>query len=416
MLVARRIVIVITLAGAAFTIYYSAVFARADSLFRLNSLASLKSAVLLVPGNAEYQALLAEFLEGAGVNPDDKLAAATELSPWESRFWVRRAFRSEVEQKLNDSERFLRQAVRVDTGFAPRAALVNYYFRRQNFPEFWKAAREALQTAYTDRREIFRLCFTVDDNVSTVRGLLPPGHRPLVELLSFLIDTNRLNQTENVASAVAAEAEPEDLSLLLGYVEQQTGKNDPSAVAVWNALCARHLVPFSPLSPGEGAIITNGEFEGNIHRGFDWRVGAADGVIVSHSYAGGESVELNGKQPESMVLMEQRIPVSAGKSYSISWQYQLDGATGDSGLRWTVEKGATDALSGPLPVAASATFGGTDWQKGQFSFTSDHGGIDRLRLEYRRASETVRWQGTLQLRHVVSAGAIPEPTRAAGLP
>src|SRR3569833_1527663 len=109
-----------------------------------------------------------------------------------------------------------------------------------------------------------------------------------------------------------------------------------------------------------------------------------------------------------MVLMEQRIPVSTGKSYSISWQYQLDGATGDSGLRWTVEKGATDAPSGPLPVAASATFGGTDWQKGQFSFTSDHGGIDRLRLEYRRASETVRWQGTLQLRHVVSAGAIPE--------
>ncbi|HEY4085416.1 MAG TPA: carbohydrate binding domain-containing protein [Bryobacteraceae bacterium] len=376
----------------------------------------MKAAVLLVPGNADYHALLAEHMEGAGLDPDGELAKATEVSPRESRFWIRRAFRAEVEKKLDDSERFLRQAVHVDTGFAPRAALMNYYFRRQNLPEFWKAARAALQTAYTDRREIFRLCFAVDDNVPATRALLPSGHRPLVELLSFLMTTGRLTQAEDIASAVAAEAEPDDLNLLLGYVEQQTGKNDSTTIAVWNALCSRHLVPFSPLSPGEGNIVTNGDFESNIHRGFDWRPGAADGVAISHSYAGGESVELNGKQPESMVLIEQRIPVTAGKSYSISWQYQLDGATGDSGLRWAVEKGAVDPPSGPLPVAASATLGGTAWQTGKFAFTSDHSGIDRLRLEYRRASETIRWKGTLQLRHVISAGAAGEPMRAAGIP
>jgi hypothetical protein len=416
MLTVRRIVILLTLAGAGLTIYYSVVFTRADSLFRQNKLASLKAAVLLVPGNADYHALLAEFLEGFGLNPDQELAAATEISPWESRFWIRRAFRAEVEEKLSDSERFLRQAVHVDNGFAPRAALVNYYFRRQNLPEFWKAARAAFQTAYVDRRAIFRLCFAVDDEVPVTRALLPSGHRPLVELLSFLMDTGRLAQTEDIASAVAAEAEPDDLNLLFGYLDQQAGKNDASAIAVWNALCARHLVPFAPLSPAQGNIVTNGGFEGEIHRGFDWRLGASGGVAISHSYAGGESVELNGKQPESMALIEQKIPVTAGKSYSISWQYQLDGATGDSGLRWIVEKGAADTPSGPLPAAASATFGGAAWQTGQFAFTSDHSGIDRLRLEYRRAPETIRWNGTLQLRHVISAGAAGDSMRAAGIP
>ncbi len=415
MLIVRRIVIILTLAGAGVTIYYSTIFARADNLFRDNNLASLRAAVLLVPGNADYHALLAEFLEGAGLNPDDELAAATRISPWESRFWIRRAFRAEVEQKLSDSERFLRQAVQVDTGFTPRAALANYYFRRQNLPEFWKAARAALQTAYTDRRAIFRLCFTVNDNVPAVRALLPPGHRPLVELLSFLVDAGRIEQADDIARAVGAEAEPEDLNLLLAYVEQQTGKNDASAVAVWNALCTRHLLPFSPLSPSGGSIVTNGDFEGNIHRGFDWRLGAAAGVAIGHSYAGGESVELNGKQPEFMVLMEQRIPVAAGKSYSISWQYQLDGATGDSGLRWIVESGAVDAPSA-AQIAASATFGGTAWQTGQLAFTSDHSGIDRLRLEYRRAEETIRWNGTLQLRHVIGASAAGNPVGAAGIP
>lgn len=409
MLIVRRIVILLTLCGAGLTIYYLLVFARADSLFRQNNLPSLGSSVLLVPANAEYHALLGEFLEGSGLNPDNELAAATELSPLESRFWIRRAFRAEVEQKFDDSERFLRKAVQVDNGFSPRAALMNYYFRRQNLPEFWKAARAALQTAYTDRRAIFRLCFAVDDNVAVTRALLPPGHPPLTQLLAFLMETGRLAQTADIAPAVASEAEPDDLSLLLGYVEQQTGKNYTSAVAVWNALCARHLVPFSPLSPDRGVVVTNGDFDGNIHRGFDWKIAAADGVAISHSYTGGESVELNGKQPESMVLMEQPVPVMAGRSYSISWQYQLDGASGDSGLRWTLENGAIDAAPEQMPVAASATFGGTAWQTGQFAFTSDHSGIDRLRLEYRRAPATIRWKGTLQLRHVNAA-------RAAGIP
>jgi hypothetical protein len=405
MLIVRRIVILLTICGAALTIYYSALFARGDSLFREDTRASLQEAVLLVPGNAEYHALLAEFIEGAGLNPDSELAAATEISPRESRFWIRRAFRAEVEQKFDDSERFLREAVRVDNGLAPRAALMNYYFRRQNFPEFWKAAQAALQKAYTDRRAIFRLCFAVDDNVARIKALLPPGHRPLAELLNFLMETGRLEQTPEIASAVASEAEPDDLGLLLGYVEQQTGKDDASAVAVWNALCARRLVPFSPLSPEQGAIVTDGDFEGNLRRGFDWRTGAANGVAIGHSYAGGESVELNGKQPESMVLMEQRIPVTAGKSYSISWQHQLDGAAGDSGLRWVVKEGVRDATPGEQPIAASDTFAGTGSQTGRFAFTADRSGVDRLRLEYRRAPETIRWRGTLQLRHVTATSA-----------
>jgi hypothetical protein len=405
MLTVRRIVILLTLGGAGLTIYYSALFGRADTLFRQNTRDSLEAAVLLVPGNAEYHALLAEYIEGAGLNPDKELALATEISPRESRFWIRRAFRAELEQKFQDSERFLREAVTVDKGFAPRAALMNYYFRRQNLPEFWEAARAALQMAYTDRRGIFRLCFAVEDNVDRIRPLLPPGHRPLVELLAFLMESGRLAQTSGIASVVASQAEPADLNLLLGYIEQQAGKNDASAVAVWNDLCARHLVPFPPLSPDEGTIVTNGDFEGDLHRGFDWKIGSANGVAISHSYAGGESVELNGKQPEAMVLMEQRIPVTAGKTYSISWHYQLDGAAGDSGLRWIVRNGVADATPGQQPIAASATFDGTSSRTGKFVFTADHSGIDRLCLDYRRAPETIRWKGTLQLRQVSAVGA-----------
>jgi hypothetical protein len=239
--------------------------------------------------------------------------------------------------------------------------------------------------------------------------VLPPGHRPLAELLAFLAETGRWTQAAEIAPAVASEADPEDLNLLLGYVEQQTGKNDSSAVAVWNALCTRRLISFAPLVPDKGTIVTDGDFEGDLHRGFDWKMGTANGVAISHSYTGGESVELNGKQPELMALMEQKIPVTAGKSYSISWQYQLDGAPGDSGLRWIIEKGAADPPSGQQPIAVSSTFDGTGSRTGKFAFTADHNGIDRLRLEYRRAPETIRWKGTLQLRQVSAAEATGNP-------
>jgi hypothetical protein len=400
MLFARRIVIIITLCGASITIYYSTLFARADSLRRKNTLESLRASVLLVPGNAENQALLAEHEEAAGLNPDKELALATSLSPRESRFWIRRAFRAEVEQKFPESEQFLRQAEKVDTGFEPRSALMNYYFRRQNAPEFWKAAEAALRTAYTDRGGIYRLCFAVDGDIAKTRAVLPPGHAPLVDLLAFLMKSDRMEPAADVAAEVASGATAEDVSLLAGYVDRQIGKNDPSALAVWNAMCERHLLPFSVLSPERGAIVTNSDFSGTLQRAFDWRFRSANGAAVSPAYTGGQSVELNGKQPESIILMEQKIPVAAGKTYSISWEYQLEGASGDSGLRWLIQKGAAGQAPRQAPVEASTTFGGAGWRTGQLTFTASDSGVDRLQLEYRRAPETIRWKGTLQLRRV----------------
>jgi hypothetical protein len=171
----------------------------------------------------------------------------------------------------------------------------------------------------------------------------------------------------------------------------------------------RRLIPFSPLSPDQGRIVTNGDFAGNLRRGFDWKFGSAAGVAISRNYAGGETVELNGRQPESMVLMEQRVPVAAGKSYVISWEYQLDGPASDSGLRWLVRKGAAEDTAARDPLAASPSLPGASSHAGQITFTADQDGIDRIQLESRRAPETVRWSGTLQLNRVNAAVATKHP-------
>ena len=45
----------------------------------------------------------------------------------------------------------LHEAARVDRTFDPRWTLANYYFRRQNWDEFWKWMRAAAEMSYGDR-------------------------------------------------------------------------------------------------------------------------------------------------------------------------------------------------------------------------------------------------------------------------
>src|SRR5580704_6927846 len=139
MFLAKRIVSIITIAGLALLAWYSVLVARADISFRDNSLESLRRAAQLMPRNAAYHALFAEHLEATGENPDKELEIATSLSPHEPRYWIRRGFRAELERNYADSERYLLQALKVDRGFDPRWALMNFYFRRGRWPEFWKS-------------------------------------------------------------------------------------------------------------------------------------------------------------------------------------------------------------------------------------------------------------------------------------
>ena len=125
-------------------------------------------------------------------------------------------------------------------------------------------------------------------------------------------------------------------------------------------MCDRHLLPFASLSPGAGRIVTDGDFSGTLHRGYDWKFGAAEGAAINPPDSGGESIELNGTQPDHVVLLQQRIPLTTGKTYFVEYEYRLDGVAGDSGLRWIVEGNARDGLPGLEAATTSSTLEGRD--------------------------------------------------------
>src|SRR5437763_16973148 len=80
--------------------YLSIRLAWADSLFRANTLSSVKRATEIDPANASYHAWLAEIEEHDGRNPTPELEVASELNPSDSSVWIRRGLRAESEQEF----------------------------------------------------------------------------------------------------------------------------------------------------------------------------------------------------------------------------------------------------------------------------------------------------------------------------
>ena len=175
--------------------------ARADVSFRDNTLGGVcKQPSDWCQQNAAYHALLAEHLEATGADPDEELAIATNLSPSESRYWIRRGFRAELEQKYDQAESYLIEAYKVDHGFDPRWALMNFYFRRGKFTEFWKYTRDALDISYGSLDPVFRLCLAADDNPLVTRNALPPRRDILFGFFTYLIEHEQVESAASIAA------------------------------------------------------------------------------------------------------------------------------------------------------------------------------------------------------------------------
>jgi hypothetical protein len=414
MFIRRLFLPLLTLLLLAVLAGYSVLLAMADAAFRQNTLNSAETAVHLVPSNASYHALLAEVLEESGANPDAELRMATVLSPHESRYWIRRAFRAEVEQKYDESERFLMEAHRVDRGFDPRWALMNYYFRRGRLPEFWKSARETLEMSYGDLNPIFRLCLSANTDPSFTARILPPRRAILLSFFSYLVQHKQMESVSAIAAELAATAETEDVPLLLDYCNRQMGHDNQSSLTVWNSLCRRHLLGFTELAPDHGNIVTNTDLvAASLQQGFDWRYGKTPEIKAKPIDTGkGISFEVSGFQPDSVAILEQEIPLTAGKQYLINYEYRLIGERPDSGLEWTVRPSSADATGSDSPVVISPVLSGADWNTGQLRFSAGQLDAARLILQYRRLPGTVRWKGTVQIRRVTSGLAVSDSFRS----
>jgi tetratricopeptide (TPR) repeat protein len=389
----------ILLAGFTAASVWSVRVACADYWFRQQTITATKKAIAFTPGQADYYFRLALLeIEANSHTAKDTLNRAVALNASDARSWIELGLHYEIENNQRVAERCLLRAAEEDRQYVPRWTLANYYFRQMEFKSFWLWAKEAAAMINGDPVPLFRLCGRVAEDGALMDHLQisRPGIR--AAYLSYLLSQNRLDLIRPVSIQLLKDARASDVPLLLATCDRLLeSKKVLDALNVWNGLADTDLIPFRSLRPGEGKVMTNGDFEKSpTSHGFDWRLATIDGVSASGDEHGGLRLTFSGGQPEHCEPLVQFVPAQLGVDQELKFEYQTYGIAADSGLNWRItdENGSgilaeTHSLSSERVESGVASFGVPAGCK-----------VIRLSLVYRRAPGTTRIQGCIVLRKV----------------
>ena len=235
------------------------------------------------------------------------------------------------------------------------------------------------------RRRSHRLCWRFTSDPAQILRYIPHHRLILAGYLRFLLENNRAGVASTAARPLSEIASPEDLALLLTYLDQSPD------LSVWNTLCRRALLPYAELDPARGPILTNPDFRAApLLHAFDWRVTNTADLAAARTAPAGLRMTLSGQQPESCELLSQPLAVTPGRRYRFQFDYQTSGIAPKTGLHWIIAGAMTPDLSSDTQRTAT------------FDFTAT-APIEKLALACTRVPGATRIEGTIHLRNLSMA-------------
>jgi tetratricopeptide (TPR) repeat protein len=381
----------LALLGAA--LYWTLRLEHADWLFVKGDAASIRQALRLAPGNAEYASSLAQAEPGHAV---EILREAVARNPRNASLRLELGLAAEQQGDSPNAEASLREAMRLDTGFGPRWALSDFYFQHHDAEKFWSVTRAALAMSYGDVAPLFRNCWALSSDPRTIlERAIPDRPAVLRRYLHFLVTEGRLDAAEPVAAKVLSSGGKDDLPSLLTYCDRQLehGRGEP-ALVVWKGLAQRKLIPYRG-----GEVPVNGDFSlPPLAHGFDWQIATAAGIDADRTSSGLVLV-FSGKQPENTEILSQYVPLLPHQGYSLAVRYSVSGIGAESGLICTLEWAGQDLLGGRGLLPGGAGVQPAMTRTIPFR-TSDGATLGRLVVGYRRMPGTTRIEGSFTLRNL----------------
>jgi len=371
---------------------YSAVGFDAYLLASTGLQEDIVRAMQLSPWNSAYAL---DYARSEPEQSGDALQRAVRLSPYNAAAWMDIGMRFELAGDHAAAERALLQAAQRDRTFQPAWTLANYYCRRQNLREFAIWMRRAAAMSYEDPKPLFELCRRAsDDQQFILNEALPSTGRTLRAYLEYLVARNLWEDAAPVADRLTIVASSADAPALLAYcdVVLEAGRPAshllPSARHVWNSLCVRKILPYSPIDEHRSSI-TNSTFSNpTTEHAFDWRIAPNLTGVDQIATSPGWRITLNGKQAEHCVFLMQFIPSIPGAHYQLRTKMITSGLADRNGIVWR----ASDAISGTgITIAAQQT--------GLLNFQASSAMV-RLALEYHRVPGTVRAEGAVSIQDV----------------
>lgn len=368
-------------------IWHSWKVARADHLARLDTEQSLRAAIRIEPDAWRYYVRLADFDEA---NAPKLLARALQLDAYDAEADIHLGLYFESQGDYQRAQKLLLNGYAVDHTFAPRWALANFYFRREDWPAFWTWARGAAQIQPDNAGAVFELCWRESPDPRTIsHEILNDDPELIRQYIVFLVAKDQLPAAASAAQRLIRDGNPEtDGAQVLMIINRLVAaQNGSSANALWRELVDRRW--FS----ADSTIINNPAFARDpLSVAFDWTLPSYDGL---HSWPGpgGLETEFTGEQPESGTVAEQSFVLAPGK-YSFEYRYRTSGIPPQSGLQWQI----VDAGSGK-PIAASPDLSSQSTRHAGLEFSVPSGAsLLQARLIYQRAIGTPRISGMLVTR------------------
>lgn len=290
------------------------------------------------------------------------LETAVRLSPRRSSPRIALALDDEAALDFAAAERHLLEAARIDTTYAPRWTLANFYFRR-NDPRFWHWARRAAEMAQRDLTPLLALCSRTAASPEEIARRVLAGNRAACRAyMTYLVRAGRLAPAAALAAELAPQARPEEAPALLEACNALVATGD-----------VRHARIVCPAPEKSFAAAPTSQ-------GLDWRLPPVEGVWASHDPARRAlRFSLSGAQPPHCELLWKYL---AGPT-----RFEYETAAPGPGFAWL-------ALSrNGRPLAESPDL--ADHPNGALLIEN----AARLALVYRRPPGSVRASGELWIRH-----------------
>jgi len=264
--------------------------------------------------------------------------------------------------------------------------------------------KAALAVSYGDVSAQFRNCWALSSDPQLIlERAIPDRVEVLRQYLGFLLNEGRAEAADAVAGKLLGRADQDSAGTLLSYDDRLLAAGrDREALAVWNGLIQRKLVPYAPLAAGAAGVPVNGDFRlPGLEAGFDWRVSSPDGIYVDR--AGNPPVLLlsfSGKQPENAEILSQFVPLLPDRAYTLAVRYRVAGIAAESGLMCSLVAGngaanGKDLLSGQGLLAGGSE---SDIERKIPFRTPARTTLARLVFGYHRMLGTMRIEGSLTLQ------------------
>ena len=318
------------------------------------------------------------------------LRTVTQINPRDSAAWMELGLAAERDSDIEQAADYFLEAEKVDQQYLPAWTSANFFFRRSNDLQFWRAARRAAAMSYDDPAPLIELADYREPNAIAALGLLGDSAHLERGYLRFLIVRGRWTEAAEVAARLSLHGDARDQGLLLHFTDRLIEANEgEAALTAWN-----RLQQFPTPDRARRGTLVNGNFKRRpSEQGFDWRVTEPPQGSV-HWEPSKLEFWLAESTPDACTLLEQWVMLDPGR-YRLRFDYLTEGLAGDTGLRWTLLHGGREEASSAVLAQAPRRVPNGDAAEWNFRVTK--AGLYLLTWIYTRVPGTTHREGHVEL-------------------